>query len=235
MKKLITFYILFLLLATPTVLADSITIEATINESVHVTFKFSDIEPQLYSEIQGFNISTIPYAIEEEFEQQDLVNARVIYDLNQDIFNDATSSIYVKFLLAGSDIISYTLNETDMTRTFRVRTDWRKFEISFTHNFSLNCEEHFGVPLTEWQQIDYKDTNEKVHTAYEKSIEEDSIEMLFRFILPEKAFDIKTEEDTIIFKVPPVFEDTLLNSPFLILGAIIIANIIFVAYRKARK
>lgn len=32
-----------------------------------------------------------------------------------------------------------------------------------------------------------------------------------------------------------VVEDTLLNSPFLILGAIIIANIIMLIYRKVRK
>jgi len=32
-----------------------------------------------------------------------------------------------------------------------------------------------------------------------------------------------------------VFEDTLLNSPFLVLGAIIIANIIVLIYRKVRK
>ncbi len=238
MKKLILFCVLFILIATPIALADSsITIEATINEDAHVTLKFAYIEQELYGEIkdQGFNISTIPNAIEEEFKQQDLANARVIYDLNQEIFNDDTQSIFVKFLLAGSDIVSYTLNRADMTRTFRVRTDWRKFEINFTHSFSLNLEEDFGVPLTEWKQVDYKDTNEKVHTAYERSIEEDSIEVTFRFILPEKAFDIQAEEDTIIFKFPPVFENALLNSPFLILGAIIIANIIAVVYRKVKR
>jgi len=230
MKKLIIPYILFILIATPRVLANSsITMETTINESINVTFKFADIEPQLYNEIknnQGFNISTIPNAIEEKFKQQDLTNARVIYDPHQEIFDNNTHSIYMKFLLAGSDIVSYTLNETDMSRTFRVRTDWRKFQVSFTKNFSVNFEEYFGAPLTEWQQVNH---------TFEKSVEENSIKMSFRFILPEKAFDIKAEEDTIIFKVPPAFEDTLLNSPFLILGAIIIANIFFVAYRKAKK
>jgi len=229
MKKLIISFILFILVATPIVLADSsITVETTINENVYVTLNLANIESQTYDEIkaQGFSISTVPNAIEEKLKQQNLTDARVIYDFDQRIFNNATSSIYVKFLLTGSDIISYTLNGTDMTRTFRVRTDWRKFEISFTQNFSLNFEEYFGDPLTEWQQVDGK--------AFEKIIE-DPFEMSFRFTLPEKAFDIQTEEDTIIFKVPPAFEDRLLNSPFLILGAIIIANIIFVAYRKARK
>ncbi len=228
MKKLMIPYILFILIATPTVLADSITIESTINESLHVTFKFAGIEPQLYSEIenQGFDISTIPNAIEGKFEQQNLANARVIYDLNQEIFNGDTHSIYVEFLLAGSDVISYTLSETDMARTFRVRTDWRKIQVSFTQNFSLNFEEHFGAPLTEWQRVN--------NTVFEKSIES-PFEMSFRLILPEKAVDVQAGEDTIVFKVPPALEDTVLNSPFLILGAIIIASIIVVVYRKARK
>lgn len=222
-------YILFILIAAPTVLADSITIETTINESLHVTFNFTTNKPQLYEEIktQGFNASTIPNLVKEKFEQQHLTNVIVSPILgDQEIFNDAARSIYVEFLLAGSDVISYTLSETDMARTFRVRTDWRKIQVSFTQNFSLNFEEHFGAPLTEWQQVN--------HTVFEKSVES-PFEMSFRFILPEEAVDVQVEEDTIIFEVPPVFEDTLLNSPFLVLGAIIIANIFFVAYRKARK
>jgi len=228
MKKLIIPYILFILIVTPTVLADSITIETTINEGLYVTFNFTTKKPQLYEEIktQGFSASTIPNAIKEKFEQQNLKNARALPLLKKEIFNDTTSSIYVEFLLTGSDIISYMLNETGITRTFRVRTDWRKFQVSFTQNFSLNFEEHFGAPLTEWQQMNGK--------AFEKIIE-NPFEMSFRFTLPERAFDIQAEEDTIIFKIPTTFEDTILNSPFLILGAIIIANIIFAAYRKARK
>jgi hypothetical protein len=229
MKKLIVLYILFVLVTTSTVLASSsMNVETTIDESVHVTFEFADIETQLYSEIktEGFNVSTIPNALEGRFEQQGLTNARAIYDLNQEIFDDDTQSVHVKFFLAGSDIISYTLDKNDMTRTFHVRAEWRTFEISFTQNFSVNLEEHFGVPLTEWRQANH---------TFEKSVDEDPIEMSFRFILPEEAFDIQAEKDTIIFKVPLVFEDNLLNSPFLILGAIIIANILIAVYRKARK
>lgn len=231
MKRLITFYILFILVATPIVLASSsITMETTINESVHVTFN-ADIEQQLYSEIenQGFSLSTIPDAIEGKFEQQNLTNARVIYDLNQEIFNEDAHSIFIKFLLAGSDIISYDLNKTDMTRTFRVRTDWRKFKINLTNDFQLDFEKNFEASLASWQNVTVYG-----RVAYEKNVE-DEIEMSFRFILPKEAFDVQVDEDMIIFKVPPAFEDTLLNSPLLILGAIIIANIFFVAYRKARK
>jgi hypothetical protein len=235
MKKLITLYILLILLAIPSVLADSATIETTINESLHVTFHFTTNNPQLYEEIktQGFNASTIPNIIKENFEHQNLKNAKV-FPIYQEIFDDTTSSIHVEFVLAGSDIINYTLNEGNMTRTFRVKTNWRKIQVRLTQNVSLNFEESFAAPLTEWQQINYTTPQGKVHSAFEKSIKDD-FEMSFRFILPEKAGDIQVEEDTIIFKVPLAFEDTLLNSPFLILGALIIVNVIIAVYRKARK
>jgi len=227
MKKLIISYILFILLATPIVLADSVTVEVSISESLYVTFNYTTNIPELYEEIktQGFDASTIPNVIEEKFEQQDLTNARVIYDLNQKVFNDTTSSIHVELLLTGSDIVSYTLNATDSTRTFQARTDWRKIQVSLSQNFSLNFEESFGAPLTEWQQVN--------GNAFEKIVE--NPQMSFRFVLPENALEVHAEGDTIIFKVPTTFEDTLLNSPFLILGAIFIAIMIVGVYRKARK
>jgi hypothetical protein len=213
---------------TPVVFANSsITMETTIAENVYVTFHFADIEPQLYAEIkdQGFSVSTVPNAVEEEFVQQNFMNAEIIYDLNQEIFNDDTNSIILEFLLTGSDIVSYTLDKTDATRSFRVRTDWRKFQVSFAEDFSLNFEEHFGTPLTDWQQVNH---------IFEESIA-DPFEMTLQFILPENAQAIQAEEDTITFKVSLAFEDSVLNSPFLILGAILVANIIVVVYRKARK
>jgi hypothetical protein len=232
MKKLIIPCILFVLVAAPIVLADSsVTMETMIDESLHVTFNFTNIEDSLYNEIQaqGFNISTIPNAVEEKFKQQNLTNARVIYALDQEIFNVDTHSIHVEFLLTGPDIISYTLNKSDMARTFHVRTDWRKFKINLTNDFQLDFGRDFEASLDSWQKVT---VDERV--AFEKNVE-DEIEMTFRFILPKEAFNVQVEEDTIIFKVPLTFEDVLLNSPFLVLGAIIIVNIIAVAYRKARR
>ena len=228
-KLLIISSILLILSATPLVTADSVvTIDATISESLYVNFNLANIEPELYDEIQaqGFDVSTIPNIIMESFEQENLASARVIYDLNQEIFNDDLHSIRVGFHIAGSDIISYTLNETSMTRTFRVRTDWRNFEVSFAQDFSIDLEEAVGVPLTEWQQVN--------DSAFERSVDS-PFEMLFQFLLPEGAVDVHLDNDVIVFNVPLAFEDTLLNSPFLILGAIVIAIMIFVAYRKARK
>lgn len=228
-KALIIFFIWLIPLATPLVVADSaVTMDATISDSIYVNFNFVNIEPELYDAIQtqGFDVSTIPTILIEDFEQNNLTSARVIYDINQEIFNDDLHSIRVKFHVVGSDIIGYVLNETSMMRTFRVRTDWRNFEVSFTQDFSLDLEEAVGAPLLEWRQVN--------NGGFERSVDS-PFEMLFQFLLPEGAADVRLENDIIIFDLPLAFEDRLLNSPFLVLGAVVIATIIAVAYRRARK
>jgi hypothetical protein len=228
MKKVVVFHILFLLATVPTVLADSsVSLQATISESVEVVFRFTNIEANLYNEIktQGiFNASTIPKAIEKYFEQGGLANAWVVHNPYQNIFGEA-NSFHVKFVLAGFDVVSYALNKTRMARTFWVRTDWRRFRVSLTQNFSLDFDEHFGVPLSEWQLSE---------NVWEKRSIEDGMEMLFRFVLPEEAYDIRTQDDVIVFEVPLAFEDSLLNSPFLILGVVIAVNILVLVYRRVR-
>jgi hypothetical protein len=230
MKKLIIAYILLLFLTVPPALAESsLTVKSIISENVHVTFEFIRIEQQLYDEIQTqkvFNASTIPKAIEKYFEQKELKNARVIYDPFQNIFNKETRSIRVELFLTGSDVISSTLNATDMTRTFLVRTDWRNFQMSLTQNRSINLSEHFGDPLNEWQLKG---------GVFEERRSENGFKMSFRFVLPKNAFDIHAEGDIIVFRVALGFEDSLLNSPFLILGVIIVANVIILMYRRVKK
>jgi hypothetical protein len=229
MKKLIIAYILLLFLTVPPALAESsLTVKSIISENVQVTFELISIEQQLYNEIQTqkvFNASTIPKAIEKYFEQKELKNAKVIYDPSQNIFNKETRSIRVDLLLTGSDVISYTLNPTDMTRTFRVRTDWRNFQIDLTQNRSINLNKHFGNPLNEWQLKD--------GLFEERS--ENGFKMSFRYVLPKNAFDIHAEGEIIVFRVALGFEDSLLNSPFLILGVIIVANVIILMYRRVKK
>lgn len=228
MEKGIIAYVLLIFLATPIVLAESsLKMKSTISENVQVVFEFTEIEQQLYNDIQAhgiFNASTIPKAIEKYLEQKELKNAWVIHDPFQKIFNDERRSIRVKFLLAGSDVISYTLNKTEMTRTFKVRTDWRNFKVDFTQNFSISFEEHFKAPLSEWQLS---------KRTFEKISNENGLKLAFRFVLPEEAYNIQAEEDIIVFKVALAFEDSLLNSPFLILAAIIATNLIVLVYRKA--
>jgi hypothetical protein len=230
MRKLLLAYILLLSLVVPSVIADSsVKVESIIEETVRVNFEFTNIEQRLYDDIQMqgiFNASSIPMVVEERLEQMELKNAWVVHDPLQSIFDNETHSIKVELFLAGFDIISYRLNTMDMTKIFRVRTDWRNFEVSLTHNYSLNLNEHFGNPVSEWTLKDH---------TFEAESSENNLKMSFRFVLPEKAFVIHAEEDIIVFKTALGLEDTLLNSPFLILGAIIVVNVVVLVYRRVKK
>jgi hypothetical protein len=56
----------------------------------------------------------------------------------------------------------------------------------------------------------------------------------FDLALPSSASNVKVQGDTIFYDMPPRLEDQLLNSPFLILGAIAIVLAIALIYRKVR-
>jgi hypothetical protein len=78
--------------------------------------------------------------------------------------------------------------------------------------------------------------NGRVHPAYYyNSTDSTLLDPLCYFILPAEATNIRAVKDAIMFDLPPSFEDSLLNSPFLILGALIVVNIAFIVYRKVRK
>jgi hypothetical protein len=78
--------------------------------------------------------------------------------------------------------------------------------------------------------------NGKVHPAYYHNFTGSTLlDPLCYFILPAEATNVRAVEDTIIFELPPSFEDSMLNSPFLILGALIVVITAFSLYRKVRK
>jgi len=234
MKKLATTHLLLILLITLITPAHaSIKIQATINQNIHVVFLFENINSTIYNETkqneQIFNITTIPKAITKNLEQQDLTHVRWSYDPEQQIFDDSTNSIHVEFYLAGSDIINFTFNKTTMNRIYHIQTEWRKFHISLTQNFSLDFTQYFNTPIAQWNYSD----SEKSYT-YEYT-ELDTFDPSCKFMLPPTATNVHATEDTIIFEVPPLLEDILLNSPFLILGALIIVIIAAFLYRRLRK
>ncbi len=230
MKELATTYlllILFVALIMP--VHASVTMEAAIDQSIHVALNFGNINPQIYDEIkQTLNITTIPLIIEKNLEQQGLT--RVRWGYSQEInFDDSTNSIHAEFFLGGSDIITFTFNKTTMARLYQIRTEWRKFNVNLAENFSINFNEYFGTPIADWDYID----SEKAY--YREYTELDTFTSSCKFILPATAINIQATEDTIFFETSPLLEDVLLNSPFLILGAIIIVIIVAFIYRKIRK
>lgn len=230
MKKLVAahlFLILFVALIMP--VHASVTMEATIDQSIHVVLNFENVSAPIYDEIkQTFNVTTIPLIIVKNLEQQGLT--RVRWGYSQEIgFNDSTNSINAEFFLVGSDIITFTFNKTTMVRLYQVRTEWRKFNVNLAENFSINLNEYFGTPIANWNYIDSKKTYYYEYTQLE------SFTPSCKFVLPATAINIQATGNAIFFETPPLLEDVLLNSPFLILGALIIVIVIAFIYRRIRK
>jgi len=213
-----------------------VSIQATINQNIHVVFDFQNIDSTIYNETVRqdlFSVSTIPQAIEKSLEERDLRDAECIYDPTQEIFEDSTRSIHVEFLLIGSDIIYVTINKTTMNKIYNVRTDWRKFHVNLTDNYVLDFSEYFGKPMAEWE-FENKTTPARYYCNDTSSIKFDPI---CYFTLPSRAINphVAEDMDTIVFELSLPVGESLLNSPFLILVALIIVNVVAVLYRKVRR
>jgi len=208
----------------------SITTRATVDDSLFITYDFENLNPSTYDQIKAnaqFNITTIPQIIVENLEQknQKLVN----FGLGPltDIYDDANQAIHISFFLSGSDIISFTVNTTTMRRTYQVKTEWRKFEVTLASNFTIDFAQYLAEPVAQWQKTD-------LTTFYLENKPTDTLNVFFYLALPPSASNVQVQEDTITYDIQPRLEDQLLNSPFLILGAIAVALIIVILYRKAR-
>ncbi len=235
MRRLVaTCLLLILLMMSITLVHASVEMQATIEENIHVVLIFENVNSTIYNEIrqneQIFNITTIPRTIIKNLEEQDLTRATWGYDPEKGIiYNDATRSIRVEFFLAGSDIIGFTFNEATMNRIYQVQTEWRKFQIDLTQSFTLDFAQYFGTPVSDWT---YNDSERTYHYEYTKV---DTFDPSCEFVLPSRALNVQATEDTITFEIPSPPEDLLLNSPFLILVALIIGIMFALLYRRVRK
>jgi len=235
MKKLAAAHILLILfVALIMPVRASVTMEATIDQSIHVVLNFENVISIIYDEIkqnkQTFNVTTIPLIIVNDLRQQGLT--RVRWGHSQKIgFDNSTNSIHVEFFLAGSDIITFTFNKTTMVRIYEVTTEWRKFNVHLTEIFSINFTKYFGTPIVQWDRID----SESEKAYYFEYTGLDSFTPSCKFVLPTTATNIHATGDTIFFETQPLLEDVLLNSPFLILGALITVIIVAFIYRRIRK
>lgn len=241
MKKLVAANLLcFIFVSLITPVHASVTVEGLIRQDIRVVYAIENINSTLYEKIleqKIFGISTIPQAIERYFEEQNLENVEVDYDPTREIFNNATKSIQVEFYLSGSDILDSTPNLAAMTKTYNVETEWRKVHVNLTDDFSLDFAEYFQEPVSarEWQLINYTINGEVYPTYIYNNTEPTTFDPLCRFVLPAKATNIHAIKDTIIFELPVSLEDNLINSPFLVLGVLVIVNIALFAYRKIRR
>ena len=236
MKKIVRarahllFLLLVVVLVTP--VHASVTTQAIINQDIQVLFDFRNISPDIYGNIT-ITETTIPETIKNNLMQRGLTH--VDYRYAPLDFNSTENSLHVAFILFGSDILNVTVNTKAMTKTYHVRTDWRKFQVNLTDGFSLNFTEYFGEPVERWQRINYT-LNAKTHPAYYHNFTySNTIDPACYFILPAAATNVQVAGDILTFELPLSFGDSLLNSPFLILGALIVVNIAFFLYRRVKK
>lgn len=215
----------------------SITVESIINDAFHVSFDFSNINSTIYNDIvaQGvFNSTSIPRTIMRNLEKQNL--KKVSWSQASTNIFRANGTIHVEFDLWGEDILSYTLKKGELARTCTVKTNWIRFDIKLTNTFTLNLTTYFTTPISRWQRINHT-INGNIHPSfyYNSTAGTPPFYALCYFILPTAATNIKTAGDTLTFDMPLLLEDKLIDSPILILGALVIANIVVIIYRKVRK
>ncbi|UCG45167.1 MAG: hypothetical protein JSV58_07315 [Candidatus Bathyarchaeota archaeon] len=214
----------------------SLTLHATIGQNIQVVFDFEDIDSALYNQTKQqdiFGVSTIPETIKADLEERNLENVDCVYDPTQEIFEDSTKSIHIEFALIGLDIIQVVVDNTTRNKVSTIRTDWRRFQVNLTSEYVLDFTEYFGIPLREWE-FHNQTSPASFYFNRTDSLEFDAI---CSFTLPNNAINPRVAEDwdTIIFELPPSLGESLLNSPFSILIAIVLVNVIAVIYRRIRK
>jgi len=223
----------------------SLTVQAVINQGIDVLLDFRNINSSIWEKIQNnsylFNYTTFPKIIVDNLKQRYGLNATFSLPDNPiSPLDNSTRSIRARFHLSGSDIISLTFNKKTMAKTYRVRTEWRNFYANFTsaqgvHILSLNFTEYFGNPVSQWEKINYT-LSDGVHPTYfYNHTGSAAFDPLFYFVLPAGAINVQAVEDTVTFEFPPSLGDVLLNSPFPIVGALIVITIAIVLYRKVRR
>jgi hypothetical protein len=234
MRKLVlTHLVLILVLTLTTSVNASVELKATVSQGIDVTLSFRNMNSTVYGALRAeleTNETKIPEIIRGNLARRNLTNAQYRWEPVE--FNDAENSITVRFYLSGSDILDLTFSEEKMRRTYHVKTDWRKFKLNITKDLSLDFTEYFGKPISEWNF-----DNETYPTYHYNYADASSFDPACFFILPKEATKVHIGEDmeTIIFELPLSFEESLLNSPFFILGAIIVVIIIASLYRTTGK
>lgn len=212
--------------------ATTVSIEANISQDFNVVFQFT-VDNATYTNLKThsnlMNKTTLPEAIQKSFSSKGNSTLNALEFSNTTIeFNDTARSISSAFDLSGQGIISSTIDRTTSIETFTMNTEWRKFYLNITNNFSFNFTQDLAAPLTGW-------TNRTVNgiTSFSSN---STAGMSCTFNLPSSATNILRIGETISFDVPyqTPWGDKLIDSPILILIGLAIVGVIIFVYRKTR-
>ena len=218
--------------------ASSVTMRSFVDDNLLVTYNFAGFDDSIYNQIKNnaqFNASTIPEIIMNGLAEKNLKQVDWGPTPQPITYDDANRAIDVSFFLSGSDIVSFSINRTSISRTYKVTTEWQKFQVNLTSNLSVGFAAAFDKAVSEWQRTSYADASQKVHPAfYYRNNQTSTVAVSFYLILPSSASNVSVEGDIVTYQMPPMFADQLLSSPLLVLAALIIVLVIVLLYRKAR-
>lgn len=219
----------------------SIKVETLVGDNFHVSLDFTNLNSTMYNEIKAhpeiFNSTSIPRTIVGNLERiQHLTRVSWSQISANNFLNDAEKAIHIEFYLGGDDILSYTFNLTKLTRIYNARTNWIRFSVNLTSTFTLSFATYFNTSIGNWQRVNYT-MNGNAYPAfyYNSTASQAPFSAKSYFILPIEATNIKASGDTLTFEMPPLPEDKLIDSPILILGAVIVGSMVAIVYRKVRK
>jgi hypothetical protein len=216
---------LFALCVNITFASTTVSVQSDAEENVNVVFHLINITD--YQSIKNQNLisqSTIPEAIIDQ------AQTRINYSAANLSFNDSANSVIASFDLEGPGVLEATLDMDKMAKKFELETGWRKFNLNLTV-VSYNFAEFLDEPVAEWQN----QTDDEGRTCFVYSSNDTDLSFSFKLPPSAKNVQIAGNKETIIFEIPLSTGDNLLNSPFLILIAVIIGNIIAFLCRKTKK
>jgi len=225
-KPIVVIMVTIMVLSTAARADAEIKVDVKIDESLFVTYEFSNLDPSVYEQARlGFTPEKIPEAIADNY--LETRNQTIRWGLSPSPLesNDNTRTIRNSFYLSGSSIVSFTLNKTTLKPVYEIKTDWRKFKLNLTSSYSIDFAQRLAEPAARWQRPTATTFN------YENK-ETDAPDIVFNIALPDSASAVRVQGDTIFYEGQPRLEDQLLGSPFLILGSLTVALIIILLYRK---
>lgn len=185
---------------------------------VNVQFQFLNLNSTVYNSLNRSQIAeNISETIRSRFENLE-------YSVDWVGFDDNTSSVYLNYTFWG-DILTVELDKDKMRQIYTLETFWRKTEFRLTENFTLNLEDYFGRPPSEWN---------KTECGYVINAEDGSSK--FVIIGPQGFLDHYLQENTdaVIFEGKAPTSEYILNSPIFVLISVLVVVLIAVVYRKIR-
>lgn len=224
MKKYLLAILVGALVLSSIMLANGeITADVNVSDSLFVTYEFKNLDQSVFDQAQ-INATKIPEIIANNLEK----NSQTVLWGAAALEQNATSrTIRNSFYLGGTAIMSFSVNRTTLKRVYEIKTDWRKFKVNLTDNFSIDFASFLAVPVAEWQKTD-------ATTFYYENRNTGTLDVLFYLSLPASATGIRVQGDTVFYEAPPLLEDQLLGTPFIILIALAIVLLIVLLYRKIR-